>query len=104
MTKKCIVRLWDMFDGWIDLPGGYKNACNTRISGTVTMTIKDELKKLVEDMNTVMQIMAKFTTSTVLNVEWAKGAYETLDIFKPKLEAILNKLIKEDVPYEDRPR
>jgi hypothetical protein len=68
------------------------------------MTIKEDLKKLIDDMDAVMRCMAKFTTSTVLNADWAKGAYETLDIFKPIVEAILDKVTKQEEPYEDRPR
>jgi hypothetical protein len=68
------------------------------------MTIKDELKKIIEEMENTMSIMERCASSSSLNTEWAIGSWQTLDVFKPRLEALLNKLIKEDVPYEDRPR
>lgn len=67
------------------------------------MNVKDELKKVIEGIENTMAIMDRYTFSGA-NPEWAKGAWNALDIVKPKLEAILDKLIKEDVPYEDRPR
>jgi len=66
------------------------------------MNIKDELKKIIEEMENTMAIMDRCTLSHSLNSQWAMGAWNVLDIFKPRIEAILHRLIKEDVlgtPY-----
>ena len=63
------------------------------------MNIKDDLKKIIEEMEHTMVVMDKCASGSI-NPQWAKGAWNALDMFKPRLEAILDKLIKEDHPNE----
>lgn len=53
---------------------------------------KKDIAKIIEDMNNTLDILERCTTSTVLNVEWAKGAYNALAVFKPHLQIMLNNL------------
>lgn len=59
------------------------------------MNIKDELKKVIEEMERIMVTMDALGS---LHPQWAKGAWNALDVMKPRLEAILAKLIEEDAP------
>lgn len=62
------------------------------------MNIKDELKKVIEEMERIMVTMDAHGQVGGIHPQWAKGAWNALDVMKPRLEAILAKLIEEDVP------